>query len=445
MQSAPYFKFDKYEIDIPKGEAKFYYELGIPEKTFHFLETLKFTPPPGYQDTPEHAATLHSIGQSLLLMFGISYWKTYCPKKIILPFGLSEKQAVFWNLLYTKGLGEFYYENKIDYRNLVQFPFEKNMFGTKRNIVRKNRSLVLLGGGKDSIVSAELLKASQKEFSLFALGEYAMHKPIAKEIGKPFVTMTRIMDSQLFELNAKGAYNGHVPISAIYAFTSLFAAFIYDFKYIVTSNEESANYGNVMYLDNEINHQWSKSFEFEQAFQQYVDEYISPGMTYFSLLRPYREIKITELFSHYPKYFHIFSSCNNNFSLKNQKEDAFWCGACPKCAFIFLLLSAFLPKSEVVSIFQKNLFANTALLKTYKQLLGLEGVKPFDCVGTPEESLYALSLVIKRREFTEDAIMRELSDILTDKMGQISQKGAKLLETMSLDTIPNEFHSIFNI
>ena len=232
-----YFKFDTYDIDPLKGVAIFSYELKKLDATYHFVEKLTFAPPSTDRNSPEQKIILDEIGKSLFLMLGISYWKTYCPKTIHLPFDLTEKQAAFWNLFYTKGLGEFFYENNIDYRDLVQFPYVKEKNIDKRNVDQQERSLVMIGGGKDSIVSAELMKSRGFDFSLFALNAYAMHKPIADQIGKPIIIITRTIDKQLIELNKKDAYNGHVPISAIYAFTSLLSAFLYDYKYIVVSNE----------------------------------------------------------------------------------------------------------------------------------------------------------------------------------------------------------------
>lgn len=445
MQLTDYFKFDTYTIDLSKGEAAFSYELKYADKTYNFTEKLTFIPPTDKKISSDSARILDEIGKSLHLILGISYWKTYCPKMIVLPFTLTEKQAAFWNLFYTKGLGEFFYENKIDYRDLVQFPYVQETKNQKRNIDQQDRSLVMIGGGKDSIVSAELMKSGGFDFSLFALNTYAMHGPIVEQIGKPIVRMTRIIDKQLIELNKEGAYNGHVPISAIYAFTSLLSAFLYDYKYIVVSNEESANYGNVLYLGAEINHQWSKSLEFEKRFQEYIDEFVVSGITYFSLLRPFREIKIVELFTHMSKYFPLFSSCNRNFAMTNTRKEAFWCGACAKCAFIFLLLAAFLEKEKVLSIFHKNLFEDVSLLQTYKQILGIEGVKPFDCVGTPEESLYALSRIIGRKEYADDTVIVELSKLIGSQITPINKNGEKLLQALSSDTVPEVFRSLINL
>lgn len=154
-------------------------------------------------------------------------------------------------------------------------------------------------------------------------------------------------------MNQQGYYNGHVPISGIIAFALVFGAYLYDYQYIVMSNEKSANEGNTVLDGIEINHQRSKSFSFESDFDHYIKAYISPDLHYFSLLRGMYELKIAELFSHYPQYFSTFSSCNNNFKIieANKTTDQRRCGICPKCAFVYAILRPFLSDEATQKIF----------------------------------------------------------------------------------------------
>jgi hypothetical protein len=427
------FTFVGYEANIQKGTVIFSYELTVESKLIEFHETLQFTP---------STATISKIQpflDALLLMLGISYWKTYCPATIIiLPFTLTRKQADFWNLVYTKGLGEFYYKNNIDYRGLVQFPFDEHTAPLLTGLSFSDKSLVLLGGGKDSIVTAELLKQQGKKYSLFALNPVELQKEIAQLIGKDLLSIRRVMDPQLFDLNRRGVYNGHVSITAMYSLFGVFAAALYDFRYVIVSNEASANYGNVEYFGGVINHQWSKSFEFESAFQIYIHEFITPNITYFSLLRPIQELEIMKLFTKYPKYFPAFSSCNTNFKVSGNTGGSLWCGICPKCAFVFLLLSSLLSKTDVIKIFNKNLFTDASLFTLYKELLGLEGFKPFECVGTPEESRIAFARVIERGEYTDDVIVKLITPMLHNSQIPQSMNASVRHEHI----IPSEFSDI---
>jgi hypothetical protein len=186
--------------------------------------------------------------------------------------------------------------------------------------------------------------------------------------------MKRTIDSKLFEMNKEGYYNGHVPISGIIAFVLITSAYLYDYKYIIMSNEKSANEGNTIMDGIEINHQRSKSYEFESDISEYIKKYISPDLKYFSLLRGMYEINIAKRFAKYSQYFDTFSSCNNNFKIieSNKTTANRRCGICPKCAFVYTILRPFLNEDESKKIFDQELYDNQDLLPLYKNLLGIE-------------------------------------------------------------------------
>lgn len=439
--------FDGYDVDEEGGGIDFHYTIKSQAQLLEFTEKLIF-PNTDFSKTPQ--GLLERLLQNLSLVLGISYWKLYCPKKIeIANFSLTKEQADFWNDIYTKGLGEFFYRNKIDFRGLVAFPYIDSPlgspFGHPRGVWEpRDRSLLMLGGGKDSIVAAELLKERKKDFTTFVVNDYTIQKEIIKLLGVDSIIVQREIDPKLLELNTQpGTYNGHVPISAIYAFSALLAAAVYDYRYVISSNEASANYGNVEYLGETINHQWSKSLEFEKKFAEYVKKYLTSNVYYFSLLRPLYEIKIAQLFSKYPKYFSTFSSCNRNFTihpggvhsatpgvLRSDSPGVLrnrWCGQCPKCAFVFATLAAFLSKEEVVKIFGKNLFADALLTDTYKELLGIKDIKPFECVGIPDEVKLAFYLAHKKGEFNKDVIIQMFEKDVLPKMTNVEELKKELL------------------
>ena len=60
-------------------------------------------------------------------------------------------------IIYSDGLGEFYFRNKLDPNNLQNFLIIKTK-PKKFFLEKNNKCLVALSGGKDSIVAAELLK-----------------------------------------------------------------------------------------------------------------------------------------------------------------------------------------------------------------------------------------------------------------------------------------------
>jgi len=174
------------------------------------------------------------------------------------------------------------------------------------------------------------------------------------------------------------------------AFVSLLAGVLARKKNIALSNETSANETTVIGQD--INHQYSKSFEFETDFREYVASYISPDLNYFSFLRPLHEIQIASLFSKFPKYFKAFRSCN-----AGSKKDV-WCCDCAKCLFTYIILSPFISTEELMKIYGENLLDKPSLLPIFNELTGVDNVKPFECIGTVEEVNIALCLAVEKNK-----------------------------------------------
>jgi hypothetical protein len=233
-----------------------------------------------------------------------------------------------------------------------------------------------------------------------------LYEQVNAIIGTPRLFISRKMDPLLFKMNTESYYNGHVPISGIIAFTLTVVAYLYDYKYLVMSNEKSANEGNTEMDGMVINHQRSKSLEFEKTFDEYVHKYISPDVEYFSLLRGMYEVRIAQEFAKYPQYFTTFSSCNANFKIlaplrKGEAEleakqgdlsphSKLRCGKCPKCVFVYTMLRPRITHEQTLQIFGKELYEDASLESVFKELLGISGIKPFECVGTNEEMILAM-------------------------------------------------------
>jgi UDP-N-acetylmuramoylalanine--D-glutamate ligase len=380
------------------------------------------------------AELLKNLLSSAHLALGVSYYKLYCPKKVIYPYQLTAEQAQFFTTVYKKGLGELYYRNKLNPANSPVFELSKTAKTRSTGFLRKSRALVGIGGGKDSIVVAELMKRAEQKFSALVM-ETGKPSPIIgdviKIIGVDKLILNRQLDEKLFE-SYPDTYNGHIPFNAVLAFVGLIGAVLYDYNEVIVGNEFSSSFGNIVYKGMEVNHQWSKSLEFEMLFQKYCRSFITPDVKYYSLLRPYYEIKIAELFTQYKKYHHLFSSCNRNFKVNRERQKNLWCGECPKCAFVFALLSAFLPKPELVKIFGKNLYADKNLLATYKDLIGAGKMKPFECVGSFEETLSAMYLA--KDKFKDDYIIKTLNK----KIVQGNKYVENLLKFQSVGNMPVE-------
>lgn len=371
----------KYDFEI-EGLATFHPVLTILKKDFEWKNL--------------GSNMLKNIAFHIGMIEAISYFKATCSKNFYVKCGkLTDGQIAWFKKLIYLGLGEFRYKNKISVsqEDFVHIITEGN--STKLEELKDNLKgiIIPIGGGKDSNVTLELLKESKHKRFGFRMNLEEVSKECAKIAGlteNEIIEVKRKMDPNLLELNEKRFLNGHTPFSALVAFISYFTATALGKKYIALSNEDSANESNIK--GENINHQYSKTIEFENDFRTYVKRYICPnGPEYFSFLRPISEIQIAKLFSEMEQYHSIFKSCNVGSKSKPWK----WCCNCAKCLFPFIILSPFLYKEKLVSIFGEDLFEKETLLPTFIELCGYAENKPFECVGTYEEVKYAVTKTIQ--------------------------------------------------
>lgn len=385
------FIFDNYAFDAGAKTLSLQYKI---DDSYSFTETYVFD----FAFCKDiDTAALDRAVQTLFFLAGVSYYKTFLPSEIVVRKGsIDQTSATFYSKTYQRGLGEFFYVNQLDPTMPINFPVTQAALPQLAVTSESNGLLVGIGGGKDSLVSIELLR-NTPHVATWSLNHRSQLKPLIDAIGTPHLWVERQIDAQLLQLKDNpDAYNGHVPISAIFAAAGTVAAILGGYKYSVVSNENSANEPTLIYNGVEINHQYSKSLEFEQDFQQHLEHNLSNLCDYFSFLRPLSELAIGELFAKiaFQKYKHIFSSCNRAFV--HGETEMSWCGECPKCAFTFLLLTPFIDRHELETVWGKNLLLDEKLEMTYRQLLGIEGDKPLDCVGEIKESRAAMRLAQKQ-------------------------------------------------
>jgi len=342
----------------------------------------------------ETISEIESIIFNIGMVELISYWKAICPKKIVVkPFILSEKQIQFWKKLYFNGLGEFFYTNGIETNidSFLEITSESDINSSLVTIAETNYAIIPIGGGKDSVVTLELAKKEYKNIISLILNPRGATIESAKAAGfeqPDFIEINRTIDSNLLKLNDEGYLNGHTPFSALLAFTTVLAGKLAGINNVVLSNESSANEATI--IGSNVNHQYSKSLEFETDFRNYIHEFLAPNFNYYSYLRPLSELQIAALFAIEPKYHNIFKSCNAGSKTNS------WCCNCPKCLFTFTILSPFLENDYLCNIYGENLFEKQSMITYLRELTGMDNVKPFECVGTTEEVNIALCETIKK-------------------------------------------------
>lgn len=382
------FIYDSYEIEELENTTRIIYNFIVPSLTQYkpTLEVKKFK--------------IDSFTKNLIFHIGlvelVSYWKATCSKNVIIKAGyINKEQIEFFKKLYFYGLGELFYTNGItpNYDDFINIKCELKEQNIEIPNYVGNGNLIPIGGGKDSNVTLEIMKSDFEDNLCFIINPKQVTLSCAQTAGysnEKIVTVKRTIDKNLIELNKQGFINGHTPFSALVAFLSYFNAYITGKKYILLSNESSANESNVD--GTKINHQYSKTYEFECDFNEYTKKYFKIDIKYFSLLRPLSEYQIAMLFSNYEKYHEIFKSCN----VGSKKEPWHWCCSCPKCLFVYIILSPFLYKEKLIRIFGEDLFEKEDLLDIFIELTGYGKTKPFECVGTYEEVRYAITKTISK-------------------------------------------------
>ncbi len=397
----PTFIFDSFDIKKTDDSIIITYHFEISRLT-KFQPTLEI--PLNDIKQPYDKQFLETIALNLGMVEAISYYKSTCSPNFIVKAGfLSNEQLRFFQKLYFYGLGELLYLNHIETseNELVHFVVEHEPTTTTIPEIQPSGNLITVGGGKDSCVSLELLRAETENNTCFALNPKQANLTCIEASGYPAIFAKRTIDPELIRLNREGFLNGHTPFSAMLAFTTYLVAYLANKKYIIMSNEGSANQATVH--GTKINHQYSKTYEFENDFNRYASQFLSPEIHYFSFLRPLTEFQIGMIFANnknLQKYHKIFKSCN----VGSKDATWNWCGECPKCLFVYIILSAFLNQTELIEIFGHNLYENRNLLSIFVELLGYSERKPFECVGTYEECRLAVSIAIKNLEATHQPL-----------------------------------------
>jgi len=395
------------EYDPSTRTARFRYGFDDGER---FEETVTFETPPSGADELDRGgldrALLH-----LHIAAGTSYYKAAAPPVVAVESdGLTAAEREFHRRLYDDGLREFAVTNGLP----VPRPVELRASGDPRpppdpaagRSGRRGGLVVPIGGGKDSMVLIEAVRGSGPR--LFAVNPHPLTVSLAGQTGLELLVARRRLSPNLAELNRRGALNGHVPITAIVSLVALAGSFVYGYDSVAMAVERSASEETVLVDGVAVNHQFSKSLAFERLLAGLVAGSIDPGLTYGSALRPYSELAIARSFAGLPQYHGTFCSCNAAFRQGAGPDDR-WCGHCPKCRFVGLVLAPFLSPEALTAVIGRDLFADPAQIPGFAALMSDED-KPFECVGERRESAVALRLLAEQPRWRDSVVVAALAD-----------------------------------
>jgi hypothetical protein len=376
------FVFKSYSFDDEQSTASFIYGF---EDGRTFTETVRFTKNEEY----DHEVLNRALFLAFILI-GTSYYKTFPSRELVLDQDLDDWQAKFFTSVYQEGLSQFAFENELSRDNLASFNATETVMPESIQY-EGSGLLVLQSGGKDSLLSATLLREKKLEFIPWYVSSSNHYPEILEGVGNELKMAVRTIDRDSLKAAIEdGGMNGHVPITYIVQSLALIQAILLGKSDILVSIAHEGEEPHAHIGDLPVTHQWSKTWASEQAFAEYVKRYIAPNIRIGSPLRNLTELRVAQLFVEHSwqKYGHQFSSCNvANYQQGSDNSTLKWCGNCPKCANSYLLFAPFLPSSELKGIFNgQDLFTKITLERTFKGLLGIDDVpKPFECIGEIDE------------------------------------------------------------
>jgi hypothetical protein len=407
------FRYEGFAADAERGLLTCRYSLDGRE----FAERVTLAPGPAW-DTPAARAAARIV----YLLAGVSYYKTAAPPVIDLgDTALTGRERAFLREFYLSGLGEYAYRNGLDLSGLrIEAPVAMDDPAPATARAANPRPLIPFGGGIDSIVTVEGVRAKAGDIALFVVSRpgdrfAAIEQPAAVS-GLPVIRAGREIDPQLLRSQELGFLNGHVPVTGIISAIAVLAAVLTDRTAVVMSNEWSASVPTLEHDGRAVNHQWSKSAAFEASFRALLQADPAGLPDYFSALRDRTELWVAERFAALTQYHSTFRSCNRAFHLDQQKRLDHWCGQCDKCCFIDLILAPFMSAEQLKKVFTHGSepLENPELKPKFQTLLGA-GTKPFECVGEVNECRAAVVLAAARPDRAAATLLQELAAEVTGR------------------------------
>jgi len=426
------FRFVRCEFAADTGVARLVYAFD------HGPEMVETITVPGapFNLSPERAAAVQRALQLLHLIAGVSYYKAGVPDTVAIEgYAIDAETAALVESIYLHGLGEFAYRNGLNLRGRFRLPVAGEV-SPAPTLGLQSHALVAIGGGKDSLVSIEALRRAGVDETVTWIGGSQLIRACAERTGLPTLNLGRALAPELFELNRQGAWNGHIPVTAVNSAIMVLAALLQGVDQVVFSNERSASYGSQIPGTGEVNHQWSKGWAFEQAFGRHVQRYVAADLQYYSLLRPMSELAVARQFAKTDFYDAHFSSCNRNFHILGERPVNRWCGVCPKCHFVFLALAPFMSKARLVRIFGRNLLDDLDQAGGFDALLEFQDHKPFECVGEGKESRAAMATLATRPDWKEDALVKRFCNEILPQLDLAELALEPMLELQGEHRIP---------
>jgi hypothetical protein len=412
-------------LDLLTGEAAFTYRLDGDE----FTERLTLDPERLGDVDP---ARLDAALDLVHLVMGTSYYKLRAPGRVVVRRPLTKAQAAVADAAYTHGLGEFAAVNRLPVPHRVEWDVELGSADPVPADGGGRGALLPVGGGKDSALALVVVQPA----TALAINPTDAQRDVARAAGVPLIGVRRRLDPLLAERTAAGGLNGHVPVTAINSAISTLVAVLGGFDPVVFANERSADEETLEVGGARVNHQYSKSYEFERLFAAAAGEL---GVTYFSLTRRLSELSTVAAVAALPGLRGEILSCNRSYTQRHLGGEAVqrWCLHCDKCLFTFLCFAVFLEPAEALEMFGGDPLQDLSLADGFRKLWATE--KPFDCVGERAESAAAMAHLAGSAAWREHPVVRALGEEAASFAAVTGATVERFLEPRGEHAVPPEY------
>lgn len=380
------------------------------------------------------------LARLLFLVAGLSYYKAAAPPRVELRGGWSDVETTFLSTVLEHGLGEFAYVNDLVEALHPQVHADQVVPHGDAVLVGADadHALTPVGGGKDSCVTLDAARRRGVRQTLFSVNHHEAITAVAAAAGLPLVEARRSLSPAIHDLNARGALNGHVPVTAVNSLIALMAACRIGAGMVLMSNERSASEENVTWQGHAINHQWSKGVDFEALLQQVLAATVG-DLQYFSVLRDYSEYRIAQRFAELAEFHAHFVSCGRAFVTDESRRQR-WCGQCPKCRFVALILAPFLGPDRLWQIFGQVLFRGDP--DPFLLLAGIGGHKPLECVGEVAETRLAIDRAAHSPQWADDSFLQGLRAAIPDEAMPSAEQVRAILSPGPVSLAPEGFRRV---
>src|SRR5262245_14407714 len=202
----PVFRYERFQIDKTSERVTVRFHFSVPPD-------IVFTPEVHFEAVKDgwysvHEESLNNVVFHLGLIEAFSYWKAAASPTIEIAAGfLSTEQVQWWEDLLIHGMGEFFYRNDIDFTaaDFVKIVPASSARSAGYSAILPQRSLLTIGGGRDSALAGAVLRDSGSPFTCMMLNPSSAARMIAARVTSAHpIVVRRTICAELLELNRRG-------------------------------------------------------------------------------------------------------------------------------------------------------------------------------------------------------------------------------------------------